>query len=153
MLPWIEIISRRACEWRISINARDSASTATRKVDFVTRYNRWNTVVYDFTYVSGADVNAYYVGTRLLPITNGRLSPRLVHKRRSLGVGAHIRARLASTADGCIARPMRRSELAAIVCARVVSRRLPRHNYPSTVYLRPLFNLQLMFQIAINPSQ
>jgi len=53
---------------------------------------------------------------------------------------------------GCMAKPMRRSETGGH-SARVVDRRLPRHNYPRTVYLRPLFNLQLMFQIAINPRQ
>lgn len=35
---------------------------------------------------------------------------------------------------------------------RLAGRRLPRHNYLSTVYMWPLFNLQLMFQIAINPG-
>lgn len=50
------------------------------------------------------------------------------------------------------AKPMQRLGLArAMARGRLVSRRLPRHNYLDSVYLRPLFNLQLMFQIAINP--
>lgn len=74
------------------------------------------------------------------------------HNAEGLGIGAHPRAIRIAAADGCMAKPMRRSELVAMARG-VVGRRLPRRNYPRTVYLRPLFNLQLMFQIAINPRQ
>lgn len=54
---------------------------------------------YDFTFASGADVNAYYVGMRLLPLTNGRLPPPAAGTQMpELRAGV----RPASTADGCV---------------------------------------------------
>lgn len=102
---------------------------------------------------SDADVNGHYVGTRLLPITNGRLSLYMVDTHNAEAQGSvHTPVRFASTADGCMAKPMRRGRWELVRhSARVVGRRLPRHNYPRTVYLRPPLNPQLMFQIAINP--
>lgn len=66
---------------------------------------------------------------------------------------AHGRAIASTCGWVAMVKPMRRSGPGAGHSARVAGRRLPRHNYPRTVYLRPLFNLQLMFQIAINPCQ
>lgn len=114
----------------------------------------WITIVYDFmSGASGADVNAHYIGTRLLPITDGRLSPRLIHKCRSLGWSRRrTHSRNSQLQLGWVCGETHATYRITGHSARVVSRRLPRHNYPTLVYLRPLFNLQLMFQIAINPT-
>lgn len=76
---------------------------------------------------------------------------RPVHKCPKLRASAHTRA--ARINCGWVHSETHATFRTDGHSARMVSRRLPRHNYPRTVYLRPLFNLQLMFQIAINPTQ
>lgn len=151
---------RGACEERISINAHDSAPArridATRPV-FVSRYiigERRNTVVYDFTF--GVRCRCQCALRRHALTANHEwqvIAMVDTHNAEGLGTPAHAPVRFASRLRmGAWRDPYDVSELVAMARG-VVGRRLPRHNYPRTVYLRPLFNLQLMFQIAINPRQ
>lgn len=121
------------------------------KFVFIQRYNRRRREIRQFMILlsmSDANVNVHYVGTRLLPITSDRLSLWLIHIMLKLRDWHPIRINC-----GWVHGETHATFRTGSHSTRVVSRRLPWHNYLYTVYLRPLFNLQLMFQIAINPCQ
>lgn len=140
-----------ACEERISINMHDFVylrSSCSRNSIIDEDEIRQFTILLS---MSDADVNAHWhVGTRLLPITSDRLSLWLIHIMLRL---RDWRTHPIRINCGWVHGETHATFRTGGHSTRVVSRRLPRHNYPHTVYLRPLFNLQLMFQIAINPCQ
>lgn len=142
------------CMRRKNFNKRERfhANVFTKCV-FMQRYIRSEGEIWQFTIllsVPGANVNAHYIGMRLLPITSDTLSLWLIHIMLKL---RDWRTHPIRINCGWVHGETHATFRTGGHSTRVVNRRLPRHNYPRTVYLRPLFNLQLMFQIAINPCQ